>query len=344
LPGPNYFWISGSWEWRGDRYLWRPGYWHPAREGWVWVPDSYYWCPAGWVYCPGYWDYPLAGRGVMFAPVAFAPGYYRRPGFVYSPSVVIQSGAATFSVSLFVRPSYCHYYFGDYYAVEYDRMGIYPWIGVGRTRVYAYDPLFTYYGCYYRERDPRWAANIEGWHTYYRGHPEERPPHDMAAQLRLEARGGGHGFLTVGVSLDVMRRDPHSTVKFVAVSPGERARLHETVRTSREAQGERFRMERGAGGGPAGPMGPRQLAVPRAPLAVPSGHAAEHAVGHGAGPVAPPSPHTESKIVPHAESKVVPHAEAKIVPHAESKFVPPSKSGPAKPEPKRGDRDRDRDR
>jgi hypothetical protein len=29
--------------------------------------------------------------------------------------------------SLFVRPSYNHYYFGDYYGSGYDRLGFVPW-------------------------------------------------------------------------------------------------------------------------------------------------------------------------------------------------------------------------
>ena len=56
---------------------------------------------------------------------------------------MIDSSLLTFY--LFARPDYCHYYFGDYYAASYDRLGIYPWFAVRGHRGYAYDPLFTFY-------------------------------------------------------------------------------------------------------------------------------------------------------------------------------------------------------
>lgn len=61
--------------WRG-RYVWRQG---------VWVAYRYYWTPAGYAYCEGYWDYPLARRGVLFAPVAFAQPVYARPAAPVQP-------------------------------------------------------------------------------------------------------------------------------------------------------------------------------------------------------------------------------------------------------------------
>ena len=97
-PSANHCWISGCWRWNGGRFAWQPGYWSVAREGWIWVPASYYWCPSGWVFCDGYWDYPLAARGLMFAPCYFRHGLYLRPGFVYTPSVCIDSGLLTFNL------------------------------------------------------------------------------------------------------------------------------------------------------------------------------------------------------------------------------------------------------
>ena len=45
----------------------------------------------------GYWDYPLAQRGVLFAPVRFVGNVYLQPRFVYSPSYVIDPLDLTFS-------------------------------------------------------------------------------------------------------------------------------------------------------------------------------------------------------------------------------------------------------
>ena len=102
-PGASYVYVPGSWVWRG-RYVWRPGVWVAYRPDWVWVPARYSWTPAGYVYCEGYWDYPLARRGVLFAPVAFARPVYARPAFVYTPVYVVSEPCMV--GALFVRRGY----------------------------------------------------------------------------------------------------------------------------------------------------------------------------------------------------------------------------------------------
>ncbi|NLE37170.1 MAG: BcpO-related WXXGXW repeat protein [Pirellulaceae bacterium] len=123
-PSPDDVWISGCWMWSESGYAWRPGYWAAGRPNWIWTSASYYWSPRGWVFRDGYWDYQLARRGLLFAPVHFRGNYYRRPGFHYTPSVVWNARYLPFA--LFLRPSYGHYYYGDYYASSYDRLGFYP--------------------------------------------------------------------------------------------------------------------------------------------------------------------------------------------------------------------------
>ena len=79
--------------------LWRSstagptGYWTVAQPDWIWVSAHYVWTPGGYLFIPGHWDYALARRGVMFAPVAFGPGVYAAPGLAFTPGVVIDSGA-----------------------------------------------------------------------------------------------------------------------------------------------------------------------------------------------------------------------------------------------------------
>ena len=70
-PTATSFYAPGTWVWRG-KYVWRPGVWVEYRPNWVWVPARYQWTPAGYVFVEGYWDYPLATRGVLFAPIAFS--------------------------------------------------------------------------------------------------------------------------------------------------------------------------------------------------------------------------------------------------------------------------------
>ena len=114
-------WLPGCWVWQQDRYAWRPGFWATVEPDWVWVPAHYVWAPRGYVFVDGYWDYSIARRGVLFAPVYFNSNVYARRGFSYSPTTVIDLGV--FANHLFLRPQYQHYYFGDYYAANYRAQG-----------------------------------------------------------------------------------------------------------------------------------------------------------------------------------------------------------------------------
>ena len=87
-------------------------------------PRNYVWAPGGYLFVDGYWDYSIGRRGVLFAPVYSPGGMYARAGFSYSPATVIDLGV--FTNHLFLRPQYQHYYFGDYYAANYQAAGFYP--------------------------------------------------------------------------------------------------------------------------------------------------------------------------------------------------------------------------
>ncbi|HKA07243.1 MAG TPA: hypothetical protein VKD71_08285, partial [Gemmataceae bacterium] len=147
-------WIPGCWVWHETRYAWRPGFWAAGNPDWVWVPAHYVWTPSGFVFVEGYWDYPLFSRGLLFSPVVFTP---IQPGFVYTPTVVLDYRFLT--VALFVWPHHHHYYFGDYYAADYTRAGIYPWFAFHMSR-YGYDPLYAQTRYVYSRRDPRWETQI----------------------------------------------------------------------------------------------------------------------------------------------------------------------------------------
>jgi hypothetical protein len=210
-------------------------------------------------------------------------------GFVFCPTVCIDCGSLT--CTLFVRPGYCHYYFGDYYGVEYDWLGIYPWFDMGLYPDFAYDPLFMYYRAYHRDRDPQWPVNLKGWHRYYRSHPDERPPHDMATQSRVLAAGGARpdrDFLKIGVTVDALRSNQLYSIKVVDVSAAEQARFHETARSNRHLETERSRLEKQAAGGHG--KGPHSLALPR----VSQGMAAARADASGGGAAGKNSTHGRS--------------------------------------------------
>ena len=79
-PGPNVGWTPGYWSWKGGGYAWRPGFWAAVQPNWIWMPPHYVWTPSGYLFVPGYWDLPVANRGLMFAPVYYPQPVYAQAG------------------------------------------------------------------------------------------------------------------------------------------------------------------------------------------------------------------------------------------------------------------------
>ena len=222
-PSDNHFWVPGSWDYYEDDYRWRTGYWAPAYDDWVWVPDRYVWTPHGYVFCSGYYDYRLPVRAVAFAPVYFNSfnWWYQNP---YVPSVVLDVGPLT--MHWFVRPSYCHYYFGDYYADSYySGWGLQPWytcnFGFGGFSGWGggycrYDPLLVFYSGYHRRHHGiDFGRRMHRWHDHYRNNRDFRPRRTIREQRRFLAdlERGGRGRdridnLKIGRDFDDLVRDP----------------------------------------------------------------------------------------------------------------------------------------
>ena len=156
-PSADYAWIPGCWMWHVGRYAWRPGYWAVVKPDWIWVPDHYVWTPRGYIFISGYWDYIVIRRGVLFAPVFFPTRLHFGLTFSFSPGVVIN--LSFFNDALFLRPRYCHYYYGDYYAPKYYRRGIYPWFSQHARRV-AYDPIYAHQRWTHRN-DHEWENRLQ---------------------------------------------------------------------------------------------------------------------------------------------------------------------------------------
>jgi len=186
--GPDQLWVPGCWVWRETRYLWRPGSWAAAHPEWVWVPAHHEWTPSGYVFLDGYWDFPLQRRGLVFAPVRFGPAY--RPGLAYTPRVVLDVHNLT--SSLFTRVRYGQYYFGDYYAAEYVRVGFYPWFAVHNSRL-GYDPLFAYADWANGRQDAGWEARLREAYYLRRDRADARPPRTFVGVQELARRGGAGG-------------------------------------------------------------------------------------------------------------------------------------------------------
>ncbi|MFC1838741.1 hypothetical protein ACFL1N_04110 [Thermodesulfobacteriota bacterium] len=170
---PDKIWVSPCWYWSHGRYTLRSGYWIAAREDWVWVPSHYVWTPRGYVFVTGHWDYPFHRRGVLFAPLHFPGHTYRRVGFSCSLSIVIDIGNLEFS--LFTRPKYRHYYFGDYYDSFYIGIGIFPWFECV-TRHTWYDPIYLHDRWRHRKDKPHWRQHERLEYARRRADKKLRPP------------------------------------------------------------------------------------------------------------------------------------------------------------------------
>ena len=171
-PSPDYIWMPGCWLWHHGRYAWRAGYWALVHPDWIWVPAHYIWTPRGYIFVNGYWDYTIIHRGVLFAPVFFAPRVHLGLTFSFSPGFVINLNV--FDDALFLRSRYWHYYYGNFYAPRYYRRGFYPWFSLHARRV-AYDPIYAHQRWKHR-KEIGWESRLEKKFRERREHEELRPP------------------------------------------------------------------------------------------------------------------------------------------------------------------------
>ena len=207
-PDADSFYIPGTWFYSDNGYGYRDGYWADIRPGYSWVPARYIWSPNGWIFASGFWDLAIGSRGLLFAPVYFGP---RVGGFGYRPSVTLAFGAV--ANSLFVRPNFGHYYFGDFYARSYIGAGFQPWANFASRQ---YDPIFAY---------ERWANRgnaqwLSGLHATYTGRANgtlAAPPRTFADQARLAA--GARSSATL-MPLDQLRQ---SGQRLVPLSTAQRS-------------------------------------------------------------------------------------------------------------------------
>ncbi len=228
-PSDDYFWVNGYWHYDG-RYLWRPGYWTVGREGWVWIPAQYIWTHRGCVFVPGYWDYQLIDRGICFAPVYWRRPIYTHVGYYYRPIHVIDLNCL--NLHLFVRPGYCHYYYGDWYGGSYRNRGIYASFNFHGHR--GYDPLWTYNRWHYGRQGIDYDARVHGWHTYFDKHKDRRPPHTWNEQKRFVEHHRDYKHLDqVVIGEDVREFAAKHPQKFKQVGEDARRRMRDDAKQMR---------------------------------------------------------------------------------------------------------------
>ncbi|HVW38146.1 MAG TPA: hypothetical protein VHB99_12600 [Pirellulales bacterium] len=108
----NQFLVPGYWKPHGGDFIWRPAFSTQAKPGWVWTPAHYVWTPAGTVFVAGYWDHPLARRGLLSAPAAIEPVADAQGWVSFAPQAAVNLTAL--APRLLVSAACNHCCFGDY--------------------------------------------------------------------------------------------------------------------------------------------------------------------------------------------------------------------------------------
>jgi hypothetical protein len=359
-PSDNQTWIPGVQVWNQNGYSVRPGYWAKMQTDWEWIPAHYVSTPRGYVFVDGYWDYAVKRRGMLFAPVSFDSGVYAQSGFSYSPINVINTAALI--GYLFVRPSYGHYYFGDYYAANYEGMGFYPPYAFHNHQ--GYDPFFAQQR-WQNRNDGAWQQSQETEFRNRRNNEEARPPRTLAAQAKLATSGKSkdEGIL-VATPLSELAKSKEHPMKLEAVSKSDKELHGQSAKAVDNHRAERQKLEASTPGAgakessdkpapakaklPASPIVAKsrdQLGADKAPPKIHETPPAEHKAAVKAEPKATPKPAAKleprdepakaPKAEPKAEPKPAPKGDAKPAPKADSKPAPKADSKPGpKPEPK----------
>lgn len=360
--GPNvpaasvdHIWLPGCWLWQQNRYAWRPGYWAKGHSDWDWVPAHYVWTPRGYVFVDGYYDYTVARRGVLFAPVYFNSNIYSRRGFAYSPVTVINP--AVFASHLFLRPSYGHYYFGDYYGSNYSSSGFSPWFSFFSSRS-GYDPFYAQQRWQHR-RDDQWDRHVEADFAHRRDHEEARPARTFAAQQQQQRRNDQpqqNMASVIAQQLDQFRKTKESSIRFQQLNDDDRqqfGRLRQEAQTLREQRQQLEAKAIDPAATPAVQGGPSaRVKLPKSPfVAKQPGEFGEKQRP----PQSHAQPQLDPKLVPQPRGQKGPRAgtrpetpkvsvERKAAPKVEPKPAPPKaetpKASPPKDKPKGKSKDK----
>lgn len=285
-PSPDHIWITGIWVWHDGRYAWRPGYWAIARSDWIWVPACYVWSPRGYVFVDGYWDYSVNRRGLLFAPVYIDAGLYGQGGFSYSPLFAIN--LAVFGNSLFLRPNYGHYYFGDYYDATYAGAGFYPWWSFNARFQNGYDPIFA--AQRWQNRGNRgWEENLQAQFDKRRDNEDARPPRTLADQTKRGTSGEkSPDGVQVAAPLTQLASSKGNELHLQPVDQNQRKAFAQAGKKIRDFGGERQKLEAHAQGTPTDRASkafePTREKLPKSPIVATGGQ-------HFEGNEAPPEPH-----------------------------------------------------
>lgn len=320
-PSADTDYVPGCWIWRDTRFMWRPGFWHGFQNAWIWTPAHYAWTPSGYVFAEGFWDYPLAQRGLLFAPVRFDRPLWENAGWSYRPRYAIYDSALV--GALFIRPNYGTYYFGDYFDNRYSQLGLVPWVDYRIGRM-GYDPLYSH--SRWNTRGTTWDRDTVALYAGRRSGEMPRPPVTFAQQTTAVKNITNNVTNVTTVKnmtfLAPLDQVDKSTIKLHAVTKADQAQTQQYIQQMKAAGQQREKMHKQVvgEGAPAQPTDkPRTVPVnlPK-PLA---------AVGAASVKATPPPP----ALPAHVDTPIPKHEPVKPVAVAPQPLTSPPVASPAKP-------------
>jgi hypothetical protein len=240
-PSVDHHWLPGCWIWHQNRYAWRPGYWAMGYREWTWIPAHYIWTPRGCIFVDGYYDYDVDRRGIVYAPVLFDARIYTQRRYSYSPTVVISP--AVFITHLFVRPSYGHYYFGDYYGTGYGSRGFSPWFSFNSNQ-YGYDPFYAQQRWVHRHNQ-QWRQSVEANYLNYRNNEDARPPRTWQEQRTRIANSGAKNpqQFVIAAPLAELAAKSEQLLRVKTLDESERQQIAKSEKSVKQFRDERQQLE-----------------------------------------------------------------------------------------------------
>jgi WXXGXW repeat (2 copies) len=344
-PGQDYLWSPGIWMWHQQRYVWRAGFWYRANPSWCWVPAHYCWTPRGYIFVQGYWDYPWAQRGLLFAPIYFRSNVFVRPGFFYTPSIVLNNRLLV--AHLFLRPHYHHYYFGDYYAGSYANRGFYPWFTVQNSRR-GYDPIYSFQRWQNMREDDDWENRLQADFRLRQNDANSRPPHIWSEQAQRLPDNDGQSLnqaLALAAPLVLLAKQQHNEMRLQVLERQERNDLGQLRKEIQKFSEQRSKLEQAGNHKPVENAKPVKELLPKSPIV-------ERTVGVKPGILQSPKtsdefkkgsskfkqpavPQSEPKLKQNVEPKMTREVEPRKPPQTEPKIIPqPMPKVAPKPVPK----------
>jgi hypothetical protein len=161
---------------------------------------------------------------VLFAPIYAQRSVYSRPGYAYSPSIVIQAGSLT--GALFVSASSRHYFFGDYYGDQYSQKGIRPWFEADQNH-HGYDPIYAQQKWDRGRTDANWESNVRENYQLRQKNVDARPARTYLAQAAraAQAPAQARANLLIAAPLAQVSARREAATPFVKIDQNQRKAL-----------------------------------------------------------------------------------------------------------------------